>query len=93
LILQDESYAGDLPLVLAVPLTGAASATRFQGTLSIEPTPENGLRQSSVALVFQLRAVDRQRIRERIGVVSEEVLQAVLSTLDRLIGRPTANEE
>jgi hypothetical protein len=32
------------------------------------------LRQTSVALVFQLRAIDRRRIQERIGAVNVEVL-------------------
>lgn len=47
---------------------------RFTGTTLIRPTAENGLRQVSVALVFQLRAIDRRRLQERIGSVSTEVL-------------------
>ena len=47
---------------------------RFAGTTLIQPTAENGLQQASVALVFQLRAIDRRRIEERIGSVSVEVV-------------------
>ena len=54
IILQDEAYGCDLPVVLVVPLTTARGATRFAGTTVIHPTPENGLPQVSVALVFQL---------------------------------------
>ena len=86
-ILQDDSYAGDLPLVFAVPLTSATSTLRFAGALLIEPTVENGLRQRSVALVFQLRAVDRQRVDDKIGTVSAETLAAIFALLDRLTGR------
>jgi mRNA interferase MazF len=87
-ILQDDQYAGDLPVVLVVPLTTARATLRFVGTTRILPTVENGLRQTSVALVFQLRAIDRRRIQERIGSVSEDVLQALFEELGKLTGRP-----
>ena len=61
-VFQDDDYGGDLPVVLVVPLTTVRAAMRFAGTTLIHPTVENGLRQASVALVFQLRAIDRHRI-------------------------------
>ena len=60
---------------------------RFAGTTLIRPTVENGLRQASVALVFQLRAIDRGRIQERIGTMSAEVLNAMFEELGKLTGR------
>ena len=86
-ILQDDDYAGDLPVVLVVPLTTARAAMRFAGTTLIPPTAENGLRQASVALVFQLRAIDRRRIQERIGTVGTAVLNAMFEELGKLTGR------
>jgi len=86
-ILQDDHYAGTLPVVLVVPLTTTRAALRFAGTTLIQPTVENGLRQVSVALVFQLRAIDRRRIQERIGTVSAEVLDAMFEELGKLTGR------
>lgn len=55
IILQHDQYAGELPVVLVVPLTTARAAMRFSGTTLIRPTAENGVPQPSVALVFQLR--------------------------------------
>jgi mRNA interferase MazF len=86
-VLQDDDYGGDLPVVLVVPLTTARAALRFAGTTLIRPTAENGLQQASVALVFQLRAIDRRRIQERIGTVSAEVVQAMFTELGKLTGR------
>jgi mRNA interferase MazF len=85
-VLQDDNYGGDLPVVLVVPLTTARAALRFAGTTLIHPTAENGLRQASVALVFQLRAMDRRRIQERLGTVSAEVLHAIFEELGKLTG-------
>jgi mRNA interferase MazF len=86
-LLQDEAATASLPVVFAVPLTTARAAGRFAGTLTIDPTPENGLREPSVALVFQMRAVDRRRIQDRIGVVSSEVLAGLFGILDEILGR------
>jgi mRNA interferase MazF len=86
-VFQDDDYGGNLPVVLVVPLTTARAAMRFAGTTLIRPTAANGLRQVSVALVFQLRAIDRRRIQERIGTVSAEVLNAMFEELGKLTGR------
>jgi mRNA interferase MazF len=86
-ILQDEQYAGGLPVILVVPLTTTQAALHFAGTTRIQPSTENGLRQVSVALVFQLRAIDRQRVEERIGSVSRAVLNEIFAELDKLTGR------
>ncbi|MCR4413122.1 MAG: type II toxin-antitoxin system PemK/MazF family toxin [Thermoguttaceae bacterium] len=87
IIVQDDRYGAGLPVVLVVPLTTARGAMRFPGTTLILPTAENRLRQASVALVFQLRAVDRHRIEERLGSISPQALTEVLAELDKLMGR------
>jgi mRNA interferase MazF len=86
-IVQDEASAGTLPVVLTVPLTTATSTLRFPGTLRIQPDKDNGLNQPSVALVFQLRAVDRRRIGGRLGAVSSVVMVEIFAALDNLMGR------
>jgi mRNA interferase MazF len=86
-IVQDASYAGMLPVVLVIPLTTATSTLRFPGTLLIQPDPGNGLRQASVALVFQMRAVDRRRIGGRVGALGADILSGIFEALDKLMGR------
>jgi mRNA interferase MazF len=76
-----------LPVVLVVPLTTARAAMRFAGTTLIRPKAENGLLQTSVALVFQLRVIDRRRVQEGIGHVGTAVLQEMFTELDKLTGR------
>jgi mRNA interferase MazF len=86
-VLLTQPYCEQLPVVLVVPLTSALAALRFPGTLLLEPNERNGLRQQSVVLVFQLRAVDRTRVGERVGATGPGVTAAILETLDRLTGR------
>lgn len=87
LVIQDDEHAATSPVVLVVPLTTVSAVARLPGTLVIEPTPENGLLQPSVALVFQLSAVERGRVKERIGGIRPDTINVVRKTLDRLMGR------
>ena len=76
-----------LPTTLIVPLTSQLDALRFAGTVLVEADIQNGLRRASVALVFQLTAVDRRYIVDRIGDISKEVLEEIWMAFDKLTGR------
>lgn len=88
MVIQDDSYAGQLPTVLIVPLTSTRAAARFPGTVFIPATTGNGLAADSVLLIFQVRALDRTRFGRRIGVVEPAILTQVYQTLDQLTGHP-----
>ncbi len=87
MIIQDERYAGNLPTVLVVPLTSTQKALRFAGTIPIVATPESGLRNDSIALVFQCLAIDRSQIGLRMGQASDGEQASVLAELARLTGQ------
>jgi mRNA interferase MazF len=87
LILQDDAFIHVLPLVLVVPFTSRMRATRFPGTLLVQPDSVNGLTSPSVALLFQLRGLDKSRFLERLGKVEEATLRELWSLLDQLTGR------
>lgn len=91
IILQDDTYAADLPLVIVVPLTGATAA-RFPGTLTIEPDENNHLRKTFIALVFQIRAVDRRVIAGKIGAITPEQQVNLYTLLNQLTGQGSPTE-
>jgi mRNA interferase MazF len=76
-----------LPTVLVVPLTSQLASLRFPGTSLVEPNATNGLRQPSVALVFQLTAIDRTFVEASFGKVSREGLANLYQCLDEVMGR------
>ena len=76
-----------LPTTLLIPFTTQLDALRFPGTLLVEKDAANGLRQTSVALVFQLTAVDNRYIRERLGIIAEAVMESIWATFDEITGR------
>lgn len=86
IIMQNDVFAGSLPTVLLIPLSSAIGALRFQGTALIRANKTSGLRTDSVALVFQLRAIDRGRIKEEMGAVTESELADIRSELAKLLG-------
>ncbi len=76
-----------LPTTLIVPLTSQLDALRFIGTVLVEADSTNGLRRASVALVFQLTAVDNHSIADRLGTVSSETLKEIWTAFDKLTER------
>ena len=40
IVVQNDNYGADLPVVLVIPLTTARAAKRFAGTITIHPTPK-----------------------------------------------------
>ncbi|MFN8496724.1 MAG: type II toxin-antitoxin system PemK/MazF family toxin [Anaerolineae bacterium] len=88
IIAQDTVASEHLPTVLVIPLTSQQEALRFPGTVLIEPDRQNGLRRPSVALAFQLTAVDRRFLDAYLGQVSGTSMEAVWSAFDE-ITRPS----
>jgi mRNA interferase MazF len=70
IVAQAPRFGDRLPTVLIVPLTSRLTAQSFPGTFLIQPDSDNNLNTTSVALVFQLRAIDRRRVRRRLGRLS-----------------------
>jgi mRNA interferase MazF len=87
IIVQDAFFNNSLPTTLVVPLTSKLAASRFAGTLLIQPDQQNGLRSPSVAMVFQMRAVDRQHCLRPLGVLDSATLDQLFAEFDKLTGR------
>ncbi len=86
IVMQDDVYAGNLPTTIVIPLSSALAALRFPGTASVMATQSSGLRADSVALVFQIRAIDRSRVKSALGSVSEQELIEIKTEVAKLLG-------
>ena len=76
-----------LPTVLLIPLTTQQDALRFSGTVLVESDANNHLRQPSVALVFQLTAIDKNFIKGKLGAISGDKMNEIWMAFDELTGR------
>ncbi len=77
------------PMLMVVPVTSALAVLRFPFTVSIEPSPQNGLTLPSAAMVFQMRAIDRKRIIRAIGTLEPEYLVQVDTAIRDMLLPPT----
>lgn len=73
---------GKLPIKLVAPITGwqphfAADVWHVR----IDPAPDNGLTKLSTVDVLQVRGVDVQRFIARVGTVSADVLEEIVTSL------------
>ena len=76
------------PMLMIAPVTSNLTALRFAFSLQIEPSEENGLTQTSIIMVFQMRAIDKSRIIKRIGRLSSEDLKKVDAEIWKML-KPT----
>ena len=85
-IIVQASGIEKLPTVLIVPLTSKLKAADFPFTFLIEPDLINNLDVTSVALVFQLRAIDKRRLKNKIGKIGREKIEIIKKMLKDIMG-------
>lgn len=85
-IIAQAAGFGKLPTVLIVPLTSKLKAADFPYTFLIEPDQINNLDVTSVALVFQLRAIDKKRLENKIGKIDREKTDILKQMLKDIMG-------
>jgi mRNA interferase MazF len=86
LIVHDDATSNTLSVVMIVPFTSNIKAQRFPHTILVQPSKENGLSKPSVLLVFQLRAIDKQRVAKKIGHLEDELMGKVNQEIKDLLG-------
>ena len=77
--------APKLPVVIVIPCTSNLQALRFPHTLRIAASKQNGLTTPSVALAFQLLAIDRRCVQQKIGTLEKPLLAHVDTALRELL--------
>jgi mRNA interferase MazF len=86
LVVHDDSTNNTVSVVMIVPFTSNLKAQRFPHTILVQPTKENGLTVQSVLLVFQLRAIDKQRVTRQIGHLEDDLIEKVNQEMKDLLG-------
>lgn len=82
----DQPPSVNSPLLMIVPCTSKLHALRFPHTIRVEPSNQNGLNRPTILLVFQLRAIDRQRILQKIGSLEQNYIDQVNDEMQHLLG-------
>jgi len=85
IVFQNANLARFTSTRLCVPLTSNLDRLGLPGTCSIRKG-EAGLPQESVALAFQMRAMDTARFEKRYGRLSRETLEHVADAILDAVG-------
>ena len=85
IVVQTDITDASLPTTMIIPMTSNLGALRYPHTLLIDPSIQNGLTVPSVLMVFQLRAIDKRRIGNRIGRLDQRHLQQLETEIRHLL--------
>jgi len=72
-------------IAIVIPFTSNIHALRFPHTIEIKPSKGNGLTTMSVALIFQIRAIDKKRVKNKIGNIEVLVMKRINEMLKMLL--------
>jgi len=86
LVVHDDDTSGNLSVVMIVPMTSNLKLQNFAHTILIQPSQQNGLSMPSVLLVFQLRAIDKRRIKKTLGSLEADLMEQVNAEMKKLLG-------
>jgi mRNA interferase MazF len=70
---------------IIIPFTSNLQALRFLHTLEIKPSKNNGLKDISVALLFHIRAIDKKRLKKKLGDLDNSDLKEIDKILKKLL--------
>ena len=73
------------PMAMVVPFTSNTRALRLPHTVQIKPSDKNSLTQPTIALVLQLRALDKKRLIEKLGILESQPMTSVIDTLRAML--------
>ena len=85
IIVQTSENIDKVPTVLIVPFTTQIRAANFPFTFIVEPDSINNLTLTSFALVFQLRAIDKKRLKNKIGSLKPDDILILKQNLENIL--------
>jgi len=82
IVVKDIRFAD---MAVIIPTTKKTETETYSHTCTIQPSKENGLSDESVAMVFQIRSISKERLIEKKGRLESENLDAVKALLKDLL--------
>ena len=72
-------------VVMVVPLTSNARVLRFTHTVELLPNSSNNLSVPSIAMVFQLRALDVKKLERHIGTMTSTEIKLLNREVKKML--------
>lgn len=92
IVLQGDIINRYLPTVIVAPITSNRNRKLLPTHVAIN-AGQGGLNGDSVILLEQIRVIDKSRLKSKVGSITEELMNSILSNLNSIIGdRKIPNE-
>jgi mRNA interferase MazF len=85
LILQNDISNEYSPITIVAAITTQFDTTLYPTEVLIHP-PEGGLKKDSVVLLNQIRAIDKQRLIKRLGLLKPDTMKKIDTALQISFG-------
>ncbi|MEN9998439.1 MAG: hypothetical protein RI922_1429 [Bacteroidota bacterium] len=72
-----------LPIVICCPLT--TQIKNYKGNVVLQPTSKNKLDKPSEILTFHIRSCSKDRLSKKLGVISKQELNEIVTGLNDLL--------
>ncbi|OGI60759.1 hypothetical protein A2641_00440 [Candidatus Nomurabacteria bacterium RIFCSPHIGHO2_01_FULL_37_25] len=69
-----------------IPCTSNLDSLRFPFTVQLEPSLKNGLSFASVVVIFQLRAIDKKKLKAKIGFLGKTEIKEIDVMMKKMLG-------
>ena len=92
IIWQSDTLIRVLQSILVIPPTTNLSRAQLAGTALLSASP-GGLEADSVALAFQMRAIPKLKLLQRIRLLSDEEMEELELATDEALGRAEPDDE
>jgi mRNA interferase MazF len=83
IILSGNLLNSMMPVVITCPLT--TKIKNYKGNVVLSPNETNGLSELSEAVIFQIRAISKERLVKKIGKITLQQLQELKQGLDDIL--------
>ncbi|MBI4116994.1 type II toxin-antitoxin system PemK/MazF family toxin [Candidatus Pacearchaeota archaeon] len=78
-------YESEANTAIIIPFTSNIQSLRYSNTLEIKPSKINGLNSDSVLLLFQVRTIDKKRLKNKIGFLGDKELKIIDAILKKML--------
>jgi len=85
-VVQTDADDPKLPTIVVIPTTTKRKALRFPFIISVPASQENGLCSTSILLIFQVRAIDKSRLKRKIGMLESSYMTKMEAEIRALLG-------
>ena len=72
-------------MAVIIPITSNIEREKLAHTHRLSPDAKNGLNEESIALVFQIRTIDKKRLIKNLGELGEEDIGQIAGLLKDLL--------